>query len=241
MKFRANSEWNIGALFLNKWNVRVWLRATPVFMLSIARFLTVWKRAASHFCSCTRFLSWRKSEINSGTHSYTFIHMRAHTHEHTFIIMWYSLSFLLCLPLSYTIHNPPPLCTLKWQWQFPTFFSSRHFGSITDCRHFKRSAQAKVYYPIDSQRQNPTPEKRADKSASRPKVNRELPVWISVTPAFPVCNTQDIANIFPKKQLNTSKNSLPCTMTSLLEKYNNGMTKESTWHRKTHDIRKQIR
>ena len=40
----------------------------------------------------------------------------------------------------------------------------------------KRYAQAKVYYPIDSQRQNPTPEKRADKGASRPKVNRKLPV-----------------------------------------------------------------
>ena len=56
-------------------------------MLSYVLFLSVWKRAARHFCVCTHFLSWYKNETNSLTHSYTFTLL--HTHTHT---LWYSLS-----------------------------------------------------------------------------------------------------------------------------------------------------
>ena len=38
-------------------------------MLRFIRFLSIWKGAARHFCACTHFLSWHKSETNSCMHS----------------------------------------------------------------------------------------------------------------------------------------------------------------------------
>ena len=77
------------------------------FILSFVRFLSVWKRAAH--CCCTRIplLSWHKSETNSHTHSYTFTHLRAHTHPPTVI-----LSFFLSPSLT---HNPQSTSTLYAQ------------------------------------------------------------------------------------------------------------------------------
>ena len=106
-------------------NECAWHWATPVFMLRYVRFLSVLRRAARHFCACTHFLSWHKGETDSRTHSYTFTHLCTHTREHT-LTLWYSLSFFLSffLSLSHTqsavqVH----FVTLKWQWQFPDFFS----------------------------------------------------------------------------------------------------------------------
>ena len=81
---------------LNTWHERVRHWATPILMLSFVRFLSVWKRAAHHFCARTNFLSWHKSETNLRTHSYTFTHFRTYTHAHT-LTLWYSLSFFLSL------------------------------------------------------------------------------------------------------------------------------------------------
>ena len=38
-------------------------------MLRFIRFLSIWKGAARHFCACTHFLGWHKSETNSCMHS----------------------------------------------------------------------------------------------------------------------------------------------------------------------------
>ena len=125
---------------LNTWNERAWRWATPAFMLSFVRFLSVWQRAARHFYGCTHFLSWHKSgKKNSRTHSYTVTdlgtHIHAQAHGHTVIL---SLSTSLSLTHTdtdtHTLNNPRPLCTLKWQCQFPTFF--RPLGDLTDFRHF---------------------------------------------------------------------------------------------------------
>ena len=53
---------------LNTWNEHAWHWVTLVSMLIFVHFLSVWERAAHHFCTCTHFLSRHKHETNACTH-----------------------------------------------------------------------------------------------------------------------------------------------------------------------------
>ena len=89
---------------LNTWNEHAWHWVTLVSMLIFVHFLSVWGRAAHHFCTCTHFLSWHKHETNAYTH----IHPLTCAHT-CMCICSHCDTLFLSFPLSHTIHNSHPL------------------------------------------------------------------------------------------------------------------------------------
>ena len=100
---------------VNTWNESARHWATPVFMPRFVRFLSVWKRAARHFCLGSIWADIRVKQIQACAHIHALTCARTHARSHCD-------SFFLSLPVSHTIHNPRPFCTLRWQCQLQRVF-----------------------------------------------------------------------------------------------------------------------
>ena len=126
---------------LNMWNERAWHWATPVYICwdMYVSWSYGGERPVFFMAVLIFWADIRVKQTHARTHIQPLTWAHTFTRKHT-ITLWFSLSPSLSLSLSHThthtlsLNNPRPLCTLKWQCQFPTLF--RHFGDLTDFRHF---------------------------------------------------------------------------------------------------------